>query len=292
YYRLLGMRLPATLERLEPSPDKDKVLVAIKEATGVQDAPSLKLHVKKMAMARADELMKEASNYQDLLELRFFFSQIGERSNRKLFSRKTGELARKINVRAEGYDLLGKLSMDELDDDGLLELVPAVIGRAEQFVLGAPQRFLVRLMKFYLETACPLLRRLKSEPERVPRLIQNFKRQVGLLNLYRNLDHLAQTMQRKMVLAICGPEMLAKAPDKILSFLTRLPPEFYPPKVMEVIRGMVRRKGAGYRFTAGDALVIFAAYPPAEEEEVEGIKAGEAYRRKASQGGKEDEYVR
>ncbi|HLA38368.1 MAG TPA: hypothetical protein VJ417_00145, partial [Candidatus Glassbacteria bacterium] len=116
YYRLLGLRIPATLARLEPSPEKDKVLVAIKEDTGVQDPVGMKLYFKKKSMARADELMKEVSNYQELMELRFFFDQIGERSNRKLFSRKTGELARKFNVRAEGYNLLGKLSMDELED--------------------------------------------------------------------------------------------------------------------------------------------------------------------------------
>jgi len=224
---------------------------------------------KKEAMAKADKLMEEAASYDERFELRFFFSQIGERSNKKLLSKKTGELARSLNIRAEGYLLLDRLKEGELDDDGLIELVPAVIGKAETFVMNAPLRFLNRLMKFYLKTACPLLRRLKNEPEKVPRLIQNFKRQVGLLNIYRDLDHLGQVMQRKMVLAICGPQMLATVPDRVLGYLTRLPPEFYPPKVMTVLRGMVREKSSGYRFTTADVLQILAAYPPAEEEEGE-----------------------
>ena len=270
YYCLLAERVSGTLTRLPPSPEKDRTLLLIKELTGVQDPQNMKLMFKKNAMARADELMKEARSYDELFELRFFFSQIGERSNRKLLSRKAGELARKLNIRAEGYHLLEKLSMSEIDEDGLLELVPAVIGKAESFVLNAPVRFLDRLLKFYLETACPLLRRLRGEPEKVPRLIQNFKRRVGLLNIYRDLEHVAQVMQRKMVLAICNPQMLAGAPERVLGYLTRLPPEFYPPEVMKVLRNMVREKGGGYRFTPGDVLCIFAAYPPAEEEEEKG----------------------
>ena len=266
-YRLLAMRVPDTLERLEPSAEKDKKLVAIKEAVGLQDPDALRLEFKKRTMGRADELMKAAGDFEELLELRFFFDQIGERSNRKLLSAKTGQLARGMNVRAEGYELLGKLSMEELDEDGLLELAPVVMGKAESFVLGAPQRFLRRLMKFYLGTAVPLLRSLRKKPEKVPRLIQNFKRQVGLLNNYRDLDDLAQTIQRKMVLAICGPQMLADAPEKILSCLTHLPPEFYPPAVMKTIRDMVRQYGAGHSFTTADVLRILAVYPPAEEEE-------------------------
>ncbi len=268
-YRLLAMRVPDTLERLEPSAEKDKMLVAIKEATGFQTPDELRLEFKKRTMARADELMKEAGDFEQLLELRFFFDQIGERSNRGLLSRKAGELARGMNVRAQGYELLGKLSMAELDEDGLLELVPAVMGKAESFVLGAPRRFLRRLMKFYLETAVPLLRSLKNKPEKVPRLIQNFKRQVGLLNKYDGLDDLVLTIQRKMVLAICCPQMLSEAPERVLSYLTHLPPEFYPPEVMKAIREMVRESGADYCFTAADVLRILAVYPPAEGEEEE-----------------------
>jgi hypothetical protein len=269
YYRLLGQRIAETLTRLPPSAEKDKTLLALKEMTGLQDPGSLKLFFKKAAMAKADELMEGARNYEELFELRFFFSQIGERSNKKLLSRKTGELARTLNVRTDGYLLLDRLKDGELDENGLIELVPAVIGKAERFVLNAPLRFLDRLMKFYLETACPLVRRLKNEPEKVPLLIQNFKRQVGLLNIYRDLDHLAEVMQRKMVLAICNPQMLETASEKILRYLTRLPPEFYPPKVMQVLRNMVREKGSGYRFTTADVLRILAAYPPPEEEEEE-----------------------
>jgi hypothetical protein len=268
-YRLLAMRIPDTLEAMEPSAEKDNMLVAVKELAGFMSPTELRLEYKKRMMARADELMKNAGNFDQLLELRFFFDQIGERSNRRLLSRRTGELARGMNVRAEGYELLGKLDMEELDEDGLLELVPAVMGKAESFILGAPHRFLQRLMKFYLETACPLLRSLRSKPERVPRLIQNFKRQVGLLNNFDGLDDITMTIQRKMVLAICGPQMLADAPDRILSWLTRLPPEFYPPEVMKVIRNMVREKGSEYSFTPGDVLQIFSAYPPVEEEEEE-----------------------
>lgn len=269
-YRLLAMRVPDTLEQLESSAGKDKMLLAIKEAVGHQDPEDLRLEFKKRTMGRADELMKKAGDFDALLELRFFFDQIGERSNRKLLSKRTGELARGMNVRAEGYELLGKLDMEELDEDGLLELVPAVMGKAESFVLAAPQRFLRRLMKFYLETAVPFLRSMRNKPERVPRLIQNFKRQVGLMNVYEDLEELTQTIQRKMVLAICGPQMLAQAPDKILSCLTRLPPEFYPPEVMAVIRDMVREYGSGHEFTTADVLRIMATYPPAEAEEEEG----------------------
>jgi hypothetical protein len=273
-YRLLAMRVPDTLERLEPSAEKDKRLVAIKEAVGFQSPDKLRFEFKKRTMARGDELMKAAGNFEELLELRFFFDQIGERSNKGLLSRKAGELARGMNVRAQGYELLGKLCMEELDEDGLLELVPAMMGKAESFVLGAPRKFLRRLMKFYLETAVPLLRSLKSKPEKVPRLIQNFKRQVGLLNNYGGLDDLVLTIQRKMVLAICGPQMLAEAPDRILSYLTHLPPEFYPPEVMNVIREMVRERGEGYCFTTGDVLCILGAYPPAEDEEEEDVQGG------------------
>jgi len=267
YYRLMGQRITGTLSKLPPSAEKDKTLLALKEMTGLQDPDSLKLFFKKEAMAKADELMERAGSYEELFELRFFFSQIGERSNKKLLSKKTGELARTMNIRADGYLLLDRLKDGELDENGLIELVPAVIGKAETFVMNAPLRFLDRLMKFYLETACPLLRRLKNEPEKVPLLIQNFKRQVGLLNIYRDLDHLAEVMQRKMVLAICGPRMLETASDKILTCLTRLPPEYYPPKVMQVLRNMVREKGSGYRFTTTDVLRLLAAYPPPEEEE-------------------------
>ncbi len=273
-YRLLAMRVPDTLERLEPSAEKDKMLVAIKEATGFQSPEKLRFEFKKRTMARADELMKKAGNFDELLELRFFFDQIGERSNKGLLSRKAGELARGMNVRAQGYELLGKLSMEELDEDGLLELVPAVMGKAEIFVLGAPRKFLRRLMKFYLETAVPLLRSLKNKPEKVPRLIQNFKRQVGLLNHYADLEELAMTIQRKMVLAVCCPQMLAEAPDRILSYLTHLPPEFYPPAVMKVIREMVREYGVGYCFTTGDVLRVLAVYPPPEGEEEEEQEQG------------------
>ncbi|HUU26239.1 MAG TPA: hypothetical protein VM123_00370 [archaeon] len=269
YYRLLSLRIPETLTKLPPSAEKDKTLLEIKELTGLQDPVALRLMFKKNAMKKADELMKNAKGYNDLFELRFFFSQIGERSNKKLLSKKTGELARKVNIRSQGYQLMAKLDTGELDEDGLLELVPAIIAKAEVFVQGAPLRYLELLIGFYLETVYPLLRSLKSEPEKVPRLMQNFKRQVGLLNVYRDLDHLAQVMQRKMVLAICGPQMLAKAPEKIMSCLTRLPPEFYPPKVMQALRGMIREKGTGYRFTTADVLRIFAAYPPPEGEEEE-----------------------
>ncbi len=273
-YRLLAMRVPDTLERLEPSVEKDKKLVVIKEAVGFQSPTELRLEFKKRTMARGDELMKAAGTFEELLELRFFFDQIGERSNKGLLSRKAGELARGMNVRAQGYELLGKLSMEELDEDGLLELVPAVMSRAEIFVINAPRKFLRRLMKFYLETAVPLLRAMKNKPEKVPRLIQNFKRQVGLLNNYSGLDELALTIQRKMVLAVCGPQMLEEAPEKILSYLTHLPPEFYPPEVMNVIRGIVRENGAGYCFTTGDVLRILTMYPPAEGEEEEQEQGG------------------
>jgi len=267
YYRLMVKRIVETLTRLPQSGEKDETLLVLKNMTGHQDLNSLEFLFKKEAMAKADEMMEGAESYEELFELRFFFSQIGERSNKKLLSKKTGELARSLNIRADGYLLLERLKEGELDENGLIELVPAVIGKAETFVMNAPLRFLDRLMKFYLETACPLLHRLKNEPEKVPRLIQNFKRQVGLLNVYRGLDHLAEVMQRKMVLAICSPRMLKTASDKILSCLTRLPPEFYPPKVMQVLRNMVREKGSGYRFTTADALRILAAYPPPEEEE-------------------------
>ena len=267
YYRLLAQRVAGTLISLPPSAEKDRTLLALKEMTGLQDPKSMRLYFKKEAMGRADKLMEAAASYEDLFELRFFFSQIGERSNRKLLSQKTGELARSLNVRTDGYLLLDRLKEGELDENGLIELVPAVLAKAERFVLNAPLRFLNRLMKFYLETAVPLLRRLKNEPEKVPRLIQNFKRQVGLLNIYRDLDHLAEVMQRKMVLAICNPQMLETASDYIFSYLTRLPPEYYPPKVMQVLRNMVREKGSGDRFTPMDVLLILAAYPPPEEEE-------------------------
>ena len=281
FYRLLSLRIPETLKELPLSPEKDRILLAIKALTGFQEAEALATEFKKRTMKKADELMKNARSYTDLYELRFFFSQIGERSNRKLLSRKAGELARSVNIRAQGYDILTRFDHQELEEDGLLNLVPAIMARAEIFVLNAPLRYLELLMDFYLETVCPFLRRLKNEPEKVPRLIQNFKRQVGLLNIYRDLDHLAQVMQRKMVLAICGPQMLAKAPERILSCLTRLPPEFYPPKVMQALRTMIRTKGSGYRFTTGDVLLLLAAYPPPEEEAEEGVKPPEKHEKQA-----------
>ncbi len=266
FYRLLGMRLPRTLARLEQSKEKDRVLLALKEVAGSMEPKGVELWARKTVMKKADELMKRSARFEELFELRFFFSQIGERSDRGLLSRKTGELARTADMRAMGYELLSRLKPGELDEDGLLELVPAVLARSELMVLEAPRRHLDRLIGFYLDTACPFLRSLKDKPEKVPRLIQNFKRQVGLLNLYRDLPHLCETMQRKLVLAICGPRMLRESPELILSWLTRLPPEFYPAAVMKTLRAMIRAKGPGYRFTAGDVLVLIAAYPSAEED--------------------------
>ncbi|MBN2289943.1 MAG: hypothetical protein JXQ83_11475 [Candidatus Glassbacteria bacterium] len=272
-YRLLVMRIIATLRELPASNEKDLALGELKKLTGTFDLDELESIFKKKAMTLADEMMKETGRYEDLLELRFFFGQIGERSNRKLLSQKTGELVRKMDMRTRGHRLLTSLDTGELDEDSLIKVVPTVMAKAEMFVMTGPPAFLDLLMDFYLKTAAPLLRELKNKPEKVPRLIQNFKRQVGLLNVYHGLDHLAQTIQRKMVLAICGPKMLASAPEKILRYLTRLPPEFYPDKVMQALRAMIREKGVNARFTTGDALKLLSFYPPAQEEEAEAEKA-------------------
>jgi len=100
-----------------------------------------------------------------------------------------------------------------------------------------------------------------------PRCIHNFKRQVSLLNIYRDLDHLAEVFQRKMVLAICNPGMLKDRPDKIMGRLTRLPPELFPPEAMKVLRRMIRERGTESRFTAADVLTLLASYPPPESDE-------------------------
>jgi hypothetical protein len=268
-YRLLAMRIIAALRDTPASREKDVTLSALKELTGTFDLDSLEHMFKKKAMTLADEKMKDTKNYEDLLELRFFFNQIGERSNSKLLSSKTGELVREMDISSKGYRLLTSLDTGELDQDSLIKVVPALLGKVEAFVMQGPLVYLDLMLKFYLETAAPLLRELKNKPEKVPRLIQNFKRQVGLLNIYRDLDHLTMTIQRKIVLAICGPKMLAEAPEKIMGYLTRLPPEFYPPKVMQALRGMIREKGVEARFTTGDALKLISFYPPAEEEEDE-----------------------
>ena len=286
-YRLLAGRVVSTLRRLPASPGKDVALGVLKELAGTFDLDALEGTFKKMAMTLADEMMKDTQSYEDLLELRFFFNQIGERSNRKLLSKKTGELVREMDMRSKGYRLLTSLDTSELDQDSLIKVVPAVLGKVEAFVMEEPLVYLDLLMNFYLKTAAPLLRDLKNKPDKVPRLIQNFKRQVGLLNIYRDLEHLAQTIQRKIVLTICGPKMLAQAPEKILGYLTRLPPEFYPPEVMQALRMMIREKGLKSRFTTGDALKLLSFYPPAEEEEekpveprsVKGFFAGEYEKR-------------
>ena len=274
FHSLMVGRVMRLLRRLPPSPDKDRVLLVFREECGTMDLEALELELRKRAMSIADKLMKETKKYEDLLELRFFFEQIGERANRKLLSEKTGEIVRGLNFKTQGCRLLTSLNAAELDDDSLIEVAPVVMAKVEEFVLGNPMRYLDLLVRFYLKTVVPLLRRLKTQPEKVPRLIQNFKRQVGLLNLYRDLDHLAQVMQRKMVLAVCGPRMMAESPEKIMSSLTRFPPEFFPDEVMKALRRMIRERGTGYRFTPADVLTLLAYYPPPEsEEETEPEKA-------------------
>ncbi|MEA1996208.1 MAG: hypothetical protein U9N45_01150, partial [Gemmatimonadota bacterium] len=266
YYRLLAMHMPGTLDGLKHGPGKDKLLQIIETLTRHRDPENLRFEFRKKAMSMADRIMEEATGYEDLLELRFFFQQIGERSNRKLLSRKTRELARTADIRAPLYRLLSTLEAEEFDEDGLLELVPAVVAKTESFIAEASLAHLELFLAFYLDTVCPLLRRLRNEPAHVARLMQNYKRQVGLLNIYRDLDHLAREMQRKVVLALCGPRMLARFPEKILGYLTRLPPEFYPDQVMAVLRTLIREKGPGYRFTSADVLRLIAAYPAEEEQ--------------------------
>ncbi|MEA2063254.1 MAG: hypothetical protein U9P14_06130 [Gemmatimonadota bacterium] len=273
-YRLLAVRIITSLRTLPPSEEKDYTLLALKDLAGTMDLDDLEHAFKKKAMVLADEIMKKTADYEDILELRFFFDQIGERSNKELLSRKTGELTRTLNMRTEGYRLLTKFNPRELDQDSLIELVPTVMAKCEMFVMAGPPSHLNLLMRFYLETACPLFRELKNKPDRVPRLIQNFKRQVGLMNVYRDLAHLTEVIQRKMVLAICGPRMLATRPESILRDLTRLPPEFYPPAVMKTLREIIREKGPGALFTAADALKLLSFYPPMEEEEEEDPTVG------------------
>lgn len=124
YYRLMVKRIVETLTRLPPSGEKDETLLVLKNMTGHQDLNSLEFLFKKEAMAKADEMMEGAESYEELFELRFFFSQIGERSNKKLLSKKTGELARSLNIRADGYLLLERLKEGELDENGLIESFP------------------------------------------------------------------------------------------------------------------------------------------------------------------------
>lgn len=267
FHHLMAVRIPERLEKLAASPEKDKILLLFREEAGTMDPAALRLEFGRRAMRMADSLMDRTSNYDELLELRFFFNQIGERANRKLLSAKTGKIVRGLDFKSQGYRLLSSLDAAELDDDSLIEVVPVVLARAEQFVLGAPLRYLDLLLRFYLKTAVPLLRRLKENQDLVPRLIQNFKRQVGLLNIYRDLDHLAEVFQRKMVLAICNPGMLKDRPDKIMGRLTRLPPELFPPEAMKVLRRMIRERGTESRFTAADVLTLLASYPPPESDE-------------------------
>ncbi|MCE5271135.1 hypothetical protein LLH00_07615 [bacterium] len=270
YHHLLAVRVPDLLERLAPSPEKDRALLVLREEAGTMDTAALRLEFARRALRLADSLMDATNDYEDLLELRFFFSQIGERANRKLLSKKTGRVVRELDFKTQGYRLLASLDTAELEDESLIEVVPVVLAHAERFVLGAPLRYLDLLMKFYLKTAVPLVRRLRENQELTPRFIQNFKRQVGLLNLYRDLEHLAEVFQRKMVLAICNPRMLQEHPEAILGRLTRLPPEFFPPAVMAALRRMIRERGTESRFTAVDVLALLAVYPPPESEEETG----------------------
>jgi len=270
YHHLLAVRVPGLLEHLAPSPEKDRALLVLREAAGTMDPDALRLEFARRALRLADSLMDATSDYEDLLELRFFFNQIGERANRKLLSKKTGRVVRESDFKTQGYRLLSSLDAAELEDESLIEVVPVVLAHAERFVLGAPLRYLDLLMKFYLKTAVPLVRRLRENQNLTPRLIQNFKRQVGLLNLYRDLEHLAEVFQRKMVLAICNPGMLKDYPERVLGYLTRLPPEFFPPSVMAALRRMIRERGTGSRFTAVDVLALLSVYPPPESEEETG----------------------
>ena len=267
YYSLLSVRIIPALEKMEQSPAKDQLLIMIKDKSGTFDLEASELEFRKRAMGIADDLMKDTGDFDQLLELRFFFGQIGERVSTGLFSRKAGEIVRDMNMKADGYRLLGNITPDELDIRGLTEIIPAVFARSEQIVNEGPVQFLDRLMRFYLKVAVPFFRELKKHPEKQPVVMQNFKRQVGLLNVYRNFDHLLETIQRKLVLAITGPRMLKKNPKKILSYLSHLPPEYYPEKVMQELRKIIREKGVEYEFRPIDVLRLLAVYPDPEEEE-------------------------
>lgn len=274
FHRLMLARVLPLLRKLPPSDEKDRALRMLRDQVGTVEPDELAVELRRRTMAVADRLMKETKRYEDLVELRFFFEQTGERANKKLLSRKTGEIVRELDFRTQGHRLLTSLNAAELDDDSLIEVVPVVMAKVEEFVLGAPLRGLDLLVRFYLGTTVPLLRRMKNQPEKVPRLIQNFKRRVGLLNIYRDLDHLAQVIQRKMVLAVCGPRMLSEAPERIMTYLTRFPPEFFPEEVMKAFRRMIREHGTEYRFTPADVLTLLAYYPPPEsEEETAPVKA-------------------
>ena len=267
YYSLLSIRIIPALEKMNQSPAKDQYLMMIKEKSGTFDLEASEMEFRRRAMGIADDLMKDSGDFDQLLELRFFFEQIGERSNTEIFSRKAGEIVRDMNMKADGYRLLGNINPEELDLRGLTEIVPAVFARSEQIVNEGPVQFLDRLIRFYLRVAVPFFKELRKHPEKQPVVMQNFKRQVGLLNVYRDFDHLLETIQRKLVLAITGPRMLQHNPEKILSYLSHLPPEYYPDKVMQELRKILREKGVDYEFAAIDVLRLLAVYPDPEEEE-------------------------